>query len=137
FAALRDRAAPRGLYLLYESYLIEQLGARAGGVLHTARSRNDLNATILRLRLRGPYLRLLREALRLQAVLLSRARRFSGVVMPIYTHFQAALPVTYGHYLAGVAQALERDIAGLIALADDLNRCPLGAGAVGGTSLPI
>jgi len=137
FAALRGRLAVRGLFLLYEQYLIEHLGARVGGILQTARSRNDLNATVLRLRLRGPYMALLREALRLQAVLLGRARRFGDVVMPIYTHYQAALPVTYGHYLAGIAQALERDIAGLVAASADLQRCPLGAGAVGGTTLPI
>lgn len=137
FAALRGRPAVRGLFLLYESYLIERLGARVGGILQTARSRNDLNATVLRMRLRAPYVALMREALRLQAALLGRARRFGDVVMPIYTHYQAALPVTYGHYLAGVAQAIERDIAGLVDAGADLQRCPLGAGAVGGTTLPI
>jgi argininosuccinate lyase len=137
FAALHGRAAPRGLFLLYENYLIEQLGATIGGVLQTARSRNDLNATILRMRLREPYLHLLREALRFQAILLRRARRFATVTMPIYTHYQAALPVTYGHYLAGIAEALERDITSLIAASAELHRCPLGAGAVGGTSFPI
>lgn len=137
FAPLRGRPAPRGLYLLYEHHLIERLGPRVGGILQTARSRNDLNATVVRLRLREPSMRLLREALRLQAVLLRRAARFAGVVMPVYTHYQAAVPVTYGHYLAGIAEALGRDIAGLLAACADLGRCPLGAGAAGGTSLPI
>src|SRR5262245_29468957 len=94
FAPLRGRAATRGLFLLYEDYLIESLGAQTGGVLQTARSRNDLSATVLRLRLRGPYHRLLGAALRLQAVLLRRAAKFSRVVMPVYTHYQAAAPVT-------------------------------------------
>lgn len=137
FAPLRGKPAARGVFLLYENHLIERLGARVGGILQTARSRNDLNATVLRLRLRAPFMHLLRETLRLQAVLLRRAQRFADVMMPIYTHYQAALPVTYGHYLAGIAQALERDIAGLLVVRADLNRCPLGAGAVGGTSLPI
>ncbi len=137
FAPLLDRPAPRGLYLAYEDYLIEQLGMSTGGVLHTARSRNDLNATILKLRLRNPYLKLLRETLRLSAVLIRRAHHYAGVTMPAYTHYQAALPVTYGHYLAGVASALTRDAASLLALVDDLNASPLGAGAVGGTSWPI
>lgn len=137
FAPLRSRAAPRGLYLLYENYLIERLGAQIGGILQTARSRNDLNATVLKMRLRGPLLRLLGESLRLQAVVLRRSRRYSAVTMPIHTHYQAAVPITYGHYLAGVGCALNRDIAGLMAAIDDINRCPLGAGAVGGTSLPI
>jgi argininosuccinate lyase len=137
FAPLQGRPVLRGLYLLYEDYLIERLGVDTGGVLQTARSRNDLNATVLRLRLRSPYLRVLNEALRLQAILCRRARRFADVVMPVYTHYQAAVPGTFGHYLAGVAVALGRDLAGLMEAGSDLNRCPLGAGAVGGTSLAI
>jgi argininosuccinate lyase len=137
FAPLHGKVAIRGLFLLYEDYLIQQLGVETGGILHTARSRNDLNATTLRLRLREPYLKLLRETLRLQAALIGRARRFSAVVMPAYTHYQAAVPITYGHYLAGIASALERDIASLLEGGAGLNHCPLGAGAVGGTSLPI
>jgi argininosuccinate lyase len=137
FGPLRSLPAPRGLFLLYEDYLIEKLGPETGGVLQTARSRNDLNATVLRMRLRAPYLRLLGEALRLQAVLIRRARRFARVVMPAYTHYQAAVPITYGHYLAGLAQAVGRDIEEIFCAGSGLRFCPLGAGAVGGTSLPI
>jgi argininosuccinate lyase len=137
FAPLHSASAPRGIYLAYEDFLIAELGAETGGVLHTARSRNDLNATVLRLRLRAPFTALLRESLRLQAVLIRRARRYADVVMPAYTHYQAAVPVTYGHYLAGVACALSRDIEALFAGAHGLDHCPLGAGAVGGTSFPI
>jgi argininosuccinate lyase len=137
FDALRGLAAPRGLYLLYENYLIEKLSPEVGGELQTGRSRNDLNATIFRMRLRQPYLSLIREILRLQAVLIRRARKSSHVVMPAYTHYQAAVPVTYGHYLAGIAVALERDLAGIFEISTDLKRSPLGAGAAGGTSLPI
>lgn len=137
FAALRGQAAPRGVYLLYEDYLIRTLGPEIGGVLQTGRSRNDLAATTFRLRLRAPVLALLREALRLLAVLVRRAERYHGACMPAYTHYQAAVPISYGHYLAGVASALARDIGGLIDASDDLDRCALGAGAVGGTTLPI
>ena len=137
FAPLRGQSAPRGLYLLYENYLIDALAPDVGGILQTARSRNDLNATVVRLRLRDPFLRLIGEALRLQAVLLRRARRYANVVMPAYTHYQASVPITYGHYLAGVAEALARDVAACLEAGVDIDRCPLGAGAVGGTSLPI
>jgi argininosuccinate lyase len=137
FAPLRNRQAPRGCYLLYEQYLIEKLSIETGGVLQTARSRNDLNSTVVLLRIRKPYQRLLQETLRLVAILLRRARRYADVVMPAYTHYQAAVPVTYGHYLAGVAGALSRDTTALLELSAQLNRNPLGAGAVGGTSLPI
>src|SRR5215217_4622929 len=129
--------ARRGWFLLYEDYLIENLGAETGGILQTGRSRNDLNATVFRLRLRAPYLRLLNEELRLQAILLRRAEKFAGVVMPAYTHYQAAVPVTYGHYLAGVAQAINRDIDELFFAGRELEVCPLGAGAVGGTTWPL
>ena len=137
FAPLRQKPATRGLFLLYENYLIETEGAAIGGMLQTARSRNDLNATVLKLKLRRLYLRVLEQLLRLQAVLLSRAARFSDVVMPVYTHGQAAMPVTYGHYLAGVATAMQRDLEGILAAGGDLQKCPLGAGAVAGTSFPI
>ena len=73
----------------------------------------------------------------MQAVLLSRARAHRAVLMPIYTHFQAAMPVTYGYYLLGLAHAVGRDVAALRAAAEGLRVCPLGAGAVAGTDLPI
>jgi argininosuccinate lyase len=137
FAPLRQKTAMRGLFLLYEDYLIETEGAEVGGILQTARSRNDLNATVLKRRLRRPYLHLLEQALRLHAILLRRASRYATVVMPVYTHGQAAMPTTYGHYLAGIAQALFRDLDALIAAGRDIERCPLGAGAAAGTSFPI
>ena len=137
FEALRRRESTRGLYFLYEDYLIETEGTQAGGILQTARSRNDLNATLLKRKLRRPYLCLLHQALRLDAVLLRRARKFAQVIMPAYTHGQAAMPITYGHYLAGVAQALLRDSDALFEAAKGMQSCPLGAGAVAGTSIPI
>lgn len=137
YGPLRGRAAPRGLYLLYENWLIEELGAETGGAVHMARSRNDINATVLRMRLREPYARLAGEVLRLLAVLARRAERHAATTMPVYTHYQAALPVTFGHYLAGVGMALLRDLHAIEAAAADLDRCPLGAGAAGGTTVPI
>jgi argininosuccinate lyase len=137
YAPLRGLSAPRGLYLLYENHLVAQLGEATGGAVHLGRSRNDINATVLRLRLRPAYRRLVRETLRLLAVLVRRAERHASLAMPIYTHYQAALPVTYGHYLAGVAVALARDLRGLEDAAGELDRCPLGAGAAGGTTVPI
>ena len=137
YAALRGRPAPRGLYLLYENYLIERLGEEIGGAVHLGRSRNDINATVLRLRLRVRYHRLSREMLRLLAVLVNRTERYARLTMPIYTHYQAALPVTFGHYLSGVAVALARDLRGIAEAAAELDRCPLGAGAAGGTTVPI
>jgi argininosuccinate lyase len=137
FAPLRGRPTPRGIYLLYEDYLIGTLGADVGGTLQTARSRNDLNATVLKLRLRDAWIDVFREGLRLQYVLMRRASEFRHVTMPAYTHFQPAVPITYGHYLLGVAVALQRDIRSIRDAAAGLETSPLGAGAAGGTSLPI
>jgi len=137
FRPLLSRSAPRGIYLMYEGYLIDRLGPDIGGVLHTGRSRNDLKATITNLRFRGWVLDFAEEAVRLEAVLLSRARAYQSVVMPIYTHFQAAMPVTYGHYLLGVARGIGREIDALRDASEGLQVCPLGASAVAGTDLAI
>jgi argininosuccinate lyase len=137
FSPVLPRISTRGLFLLYEDYLIETEGPEVGGILQTARSRNDLNATMLKRRLRRPYLQLLSQIQRFHAILLRRAEKYSAVVMPVYTHGQAAMPTTYGHYLAGVAEALFRGFESLLSIAEDLQICPLGAGAASGTSFPI
>ncbi len=137
YRPLRRRPAPRGLYLIYEDYLVERLGPDVGGVLHTGRSRNDLKATMTALRLRRWPLEFGMQAGRLAGVLLARARAHRDTVMPVYTHFQPAMPVTYGHYLLGVALAVQRELAALRFAAAGLDTCPLGAGAVAGTDLPI
>jgi argininosuccinate lyase len=57
--------------------------------------------------------------------------------MPAYTHYQPAVPITYGHYLAGVAESVDVGLRALLGLVDELDRSPLGAGAVGGTTVAI
>ena len=137
FAPLQGVEARRGQYLLYEDWLAGRLGDRTAGILRTGRSRNDLNATVMQLRLRLPVERLLTATLRLQAVLLGRARRYAATVMPGYTHYQPAVPTTYGHHLGGVARALDRDLAALGVAADGLDTCPLGAGTGHGTAIAV
>ncbi|MGX7677220.1 argininosuccinate lyase [Plantactinospora sp. DSM 117369] len=137
YRALRGRHAPRGLYLLYESHLAEVTGAEVAGRLHSGRSRNDLKATICALRLREWHAAVLRETLRTEAVALNAARRHRAAVLAGFTHFQPSVPITYGYYLAGVAAALGREADRLLAEIPHLSRCPLGAGAMAGTDLPI
>lgn len=137
FAPVTVRPTPRGLFLAYEQYLIEQLGLDVGGALHTARSRNDLKATATALRLRDQLCTICTELARLTALLLAQARRHRQVAMPIYTHFQAAVPATYGWYLCAVAEALLRDLRGAQEALDLLDRSPLGACGAAGTDLPI
>ncbi len=137
FSAVRGRPMPRGLYLAYESHLSEVLGEEVGGIAHAGRSRNDLNAAVLRLRAREPYSALVTAAARLCEELLAGADRYRDVIMPAYTHGQAAVPVTYGHYLAALACPVTRAIDNLLLAGGELETNPLGAGAVGGTSIPI
>ena len=137
FAPLRGRHAPRGVYLLYEDHLISTLGPALGGVLHTGRSRNDLKATMHQLRMRERAATLLAGLLRLQAVLLGRARAYDATVMPAYSQFQPAVPVTYGWYLLGVATALDRDILGFVQACAGLSQGPLGAASGAGTDVAI
>lgn len=137
FAPVRSRPMPRGVYLAYESWLAERLGDDVGGVLHTGRSRNDLNATTARLRGRDVYRRLLESVEDLAAVLLAKAEEHGEVTMPAYTHGQPAVPITYGHYLAGLGCAVLRALADLLHAGLELDSNPLGAGAVGGTSVAV
>lgn len=124
-------------YFNYEARLMDVAGADAGGRLHVARSRNDILATQDRLRARDAVLALLDALGETRAVVLHNAAAHVETVMPGYTHLQAAQPITYGYYLAGVAQAMERDMTRLRHGLDTLDACPLGAGALAGTAFPI
>jgi argininosuccinate lyase len=137
FGPLYGRSAPRGLFLAYEGYLIDQLGPEAGGMLQTGRSRNDLNATVFRLKLRRPWASLIKAIVGLEVAVIRQSWRHRDAVMPIYTHGQAGVPGTFGHYLAGVACGIERDLEFMLESTDELHRCPLGAGAAGGSTLPL
>ncbi|RZT39111.1 argininosuccinate lyase [Cupriavidus agavae] len=124
-------------YFNYEARLMEVAGADAGGRLHVARSRNDILATLDRLRARDAVLALLAVLAETREAVLHKADTHADAVMPGYTHLQAAQPITYGYYLAGVAQALGRDMGRLLRALDTLDACPLGAGALAGTAFPI
>lgn len=121
----------------YEAAIIALVGPEVGGQLHTARSRNDLGATIARLRARDALIDFVPLLFKARRTALERAERFAEVVMSGYTHLQPAQPITFGHYLAAVAAALERDTRRIAAVLDGLNRSPLGAAALAGTGFPI
>ena len=124
-------------YFNYEAHLISKTGADFGGRLHTARSRNDILATIDRLVARDRVIELLDILAEVRQTALERAQQYNAVVMPGYTHLQPAQPITYGFYLAAVAQALERDSQRLQQAYTHINRSPLGAGAFAGTPFDI
>jgi len=107
------------------------------GRLHTARSRNDIDMTMYRMRQREFVLDLLEANLELRGVLLDLAIRHRETIFAVHTHTQRAQPTTVAHYLLAVDEQLDRDAARLMAAYDRTNRCPLGACAITGTGFPI
>jgi argininosuccinate lyase len=113
------------------------LVGEAGKRLHTARSRNDQVATDLRLWLRQEIDAVLAELGRLQQALVGQAARHAALVMPGFTHLQVAQPVTFGHHLLAYFEMLQRDRERLADCRKRVNRLPLGAAALAGTTFPI
>jgi argininosuccinate lyase len=109
----------------------------AGKRLHTARSRNDQVATDVRLWLRAEIDALLALLADLQRALIDQAERHAALVMPGFTHLQVAQPVTFGHHLMAYVEMLERDRERFMEVRSRVNRLPLGAAALAGTSFPI
>ncbi|MBE0626166.1 MAG: argininosuccinate lyase [Burkholderiales bacterium] len=113
------------------------LAGDAGKRLHTARSRNDQVATDVRLWLRDAIDALAAQLGALQASLLEQAARHADTVMPGFTHLQVAQPVTFGHHLMAYFEMFARDRERLEDCRKRVNRLPLGAAALAGTSYPI
>lgn len=125
------------LYANLERAVARRAGEDAAGRMHVARSRNDLWATVARMNARATLARVAGETLTLRAQLLDLADAHAEMVMPGYTHLQPAQPITAGFYLLAVAAAVARDWERLASVQPRLNRCPLGAAALAGTSFPI
>ncbi|HXK83149.1 MAG TPA: argininosuccinate lyase [Clostridiales bacterium] len=124
------------IHSFVEAVLTQRIGD-AGKRLHTARSRNDQVAVDIRLNLRNETDRLLKLLEELIALLSDMAETYADVIMPGYTHLQRAQPITFGHHLLAYAEMLLRDRGRLIDAKKRMNVCPLGAGALAGTTYPI
>jgi argininosuccinate lyase len=124
------------VHLNVERRLVELVGD-AGKRLHTARSRNDQVATDVRLWLRETIdeSRVLLTAL--QSALVDLAERHADTIMPGFTHLQVAQPVTFGHHLMAYVEMFARDDERMGDCRRRVNRLPLGAAALAGTSYPI
>ncbi|HMM86281.1 argininosuccinate lyase [Azohydromonas sp.] len=109
----------------------------AGKRLHTGRSRNDQVATDIRLWLRDEIDTLRGLLAQLQRVLVDQAERHAEVVMPGFTHLQVAQPVSFGHHLLAYVEMFARDVERLDDVRKRVNRLPLGAAALAGTSYPL
>jgi len=109
----------------------------AGKRLHTARSRNDQVATDVRLWLRAAIDEIASLLAAFQGALLELAQRHAETIMPGFTHLQVAQPVTLGHHLMAYFEMCQRDRERFLDCRRRMNRLPLGAAALAGTSYPI
>ncbi len=124
------------IHMNVEGRLSEMIGAPAGR-LHTARSRNDQVATDFRLWVRDAVDAADAALKALQETLIAQAEAHADWTMPGFTHLQAAQPVTVGHHMLAYVEMFGRDRGRLRDARTRLNECPLGAGALAGTSFPI
>jgi len=111
--------------------------APAGAKLHTARSRNDQVALDLRMWLRDEITKLADELRSLQDALVTLADAYVAVIIPGYTHLQRAQPVYFAHHLLAYVEMFQRDYERLKDCFHRLNVCPLGSGAIAGSTLPL
>ena len=125
------------LYFYVERELIKRIGEDLAGKLHTARSRNDIDITLYRMKLRSDLHDLITALLKLQTELTRQARLHTRTVMPAHTHTQPAQPTTLAHYLAAAIEFIGRDLTRLQAAFATVNRNPLGACAITTTGFPI
>ena len=124
------------IHMFVEAELTERIGG-AGKRLHTARSRNDQVALDLRLTLREEAGEIKALLLALITELRDKAAEHLDTVMPGYTHLQRAQPVTFAHHLMAYANMFLRDVGRVSDAAGRMEFCPLGSGALAGTTYPI
>lgn len=124
------------VHLNIEARLTALIGD-AGKRLHTGRSRNDQVATDIRLYLRGEIDTIIARIEHLQEVMVAQAKNGAALIMPGFTHMQVAQPVTFGHHMLAYVEMFERDRERFLDVRRRVNRSPLGAAALAGTTYPI
>ncbi len=124
------------VHLNIEKRLTELVGD-AGKRLHTGRSRNDQVATDIRLYLRSAIDDIVGLLKQLQWALLDLAEKHTHTIMPGFTHMQVAQPVTFGHHMLAYVEMFNRDTERMRDCRKRVNRLPLGAAALAGTTFPI
>jgi argininosuccinate lyase len=135
--AIRYDGTWEDLFFYVERVIVEACGEDVAGRLHTARSRNDIDMTMYRMRQREDILALHTATNELRRGLLALASKHRDTVFAAHTHTQPAQPSTIAHYLLAVTEQLERDVVRLRAAFESTNRNPLGACAITGTGFDI
>jgi len=124
------------IHMNIESELTNRIGA-TGKRLHTARSRNDQVAVDFRLYVKEEIPTIINYLIKLEQVLVKKAKANLHTVMPGYTHLQRAQPTTFAHYMMAYANMLKRDITRLEDCLERMDECPLGAGAMATSTYPV
>ncbi len=124
------------IHMAVEAALIALTGD-AGRKLHTGRSRNDQVTTDMRLWMRDEISVIQGKVRGLQQAFVNLASKYTDALMPAYTHLQRAQPIVIAAYLLSFVEQLDRDFGRLSDCSKRLNKCPLGSGAVAGSTLPI
>ncbi len=124
------------VHLNVEKRLTELVGD-AGKRLHTGRSRNDQVATDIRLYMRGAIDDILGLLKNLRSALVDLAEKNADTILPGFTHMQVAQPVTFGHHMLAYVEMFGRDAERMADCRKRVNRLPLGAAALAGTTFPI
>ncbi len=129
-------AESEDIHMLVEQILTQRIGD-AGKRLHTGRSRNDQVATDMHLYAMDTCDQTAQMLLELEEVILDLAEQHAGDVMPGYTHMQRAQPVTLGHHLMAYFEMFKRDYRRVQNAKQSADCCPLGCGALAGTTYPL
>lgn len=124
------------IHTFVEGELTKRLGD-TGKRLHTARSRNDQVALDIRLTLRKEIGTIEEQVKELIGVICEKAEENKLTIMPGYTHLQRAQPITFAHHIMAYAAMLCRDLDRLSVVKRRMNVCPLGSGALAGTTYPL
>lgn len=120
-----------------EAFVIKKAGMEAGGKMHTARSRNDQVVLDIRMKIRDDINDVCAALADLIAGLVLRAKETKRTPMPMYTHLQQAQIGTFSHFMLSYGYALMRDMERLYLVYQRINQSPLGACAIGGSSISI
>ena len=134
--ALQIDMEAEDIHTFIEGELTARLG-QAGKRLHTARSRNDQVALDIRLTLRKEITEIEEKVKELISVICDKAEENKKTIMPGYTHLQRAQPITFAHHIMAYAAMLTRDLGRLADAKKRMNICPLGSGALAGTTYPL
>ena len=120
-----------------ESHIVQKVGIEIGGKMQIARSRNDQVILDIRMKIRDEINETSEQIIILMTSLLGRAKKYFETIMPMYTHLRQAQIGTFSHFLLSYTEALLRDMGRLYDTYVRVNQSPLGAAAVGGSSIKV